>query len=52
MCRGEVPAREIARLLRPPVWLRLRRMAPGAAFIANYNAEAAVTVKRRCATSR
>lgn len=50
MSRGEVPAREIARVvplpLRPLFWFKLGRMASAATFRPDYNAEAAVTVKR------
>jgi len=50
MSRGDVPWREIARILplplRPLAWLKLRKMAPAATFTADYNADAAVVVKR------
>ena len=50
MSRGEVPAREIARVyplpLRPLIWFKLRRMAAAATFRPDYNADAAKVVKR------
>jgi 2,4-dienoyl-CoA reductase-like NADH-dependent reductase (Old Yellow Enzyme family) len=50
MCRGDVPAWDFARVyplpLRPLIWLKLRRMANAATFKPDYNADAAVVVKR------
>lgn len=50
MCRGDVPAWAFAQAfplpLRPLAWNRLRKMAPAAAFTADYNAAAAAQVKR------